>query len=190
MNDLIPELSENANNASSLLFNLLNWSKSQMQNLQPKPELFNIQEVFQIKISLIEKKVNDKGIILIDKSRREFVYADKSMLEIVIQNLITNAVKFTGKGDVITVSNQDYNGKILICIEDTGIGISEENQKKLFNAKKNFTTIGTKNEKGTGLGLTICKDLVELNNGRIWVESTPNIGSKFYIELPKAQLSE
>jgi signal transduction histidine kinase len=66
---------------------------------------------------------------------------------------------------------------------------SEENQKKLFNVKKNFTTIGTENEKGTGLGLTICKDLVELNNGRIWVESTPNIGSKFYIELPKAQLS-
>ncbi|WP_299115152.1 ATP-binding protein [uncultured Winogradskyella sp.] len=189
-NDLIPELSENANNASSLLFNLLNWSKSQMQNLQPKPELFNIQEVFQIKMSLIEKKVNDKGIILIDESRREFVYADRSMLEIVIQNLITNAVKFTGKGDVITVSNQDYNGKVLICVEDTGIGISEENQKKLFNAKKNFTTIGTENEKGTGLGLTICKDLVELNNGRIWVESTPNIGSKFFIELPKAALSE
>lgn len=189
-NNLIPELSENANNASSLLFNLLNWSKSQMQNLQPKPELFNIQEVFQIKMSLIEKKVNDKGIILIDESRREFVYADRSMLEIVIQNLITNAVKFTGKGDVITVSNQDYNGKVLICVEDTGIGISEENQKKLFNAKKNFTTIGTENEKGTGLGLTICKDLVELNNGRIWVESTPNIGSKFFIELPKAKLSE
>ena len=79
-NNLIPELSENANNASSLLFNLLNWSKSQMQNLQSKPELFNIQEVFQIKISLIEKKVNDKGIIIIDESRREFVYADKSML--------------------------------------------------------------------------------------------------------------
>ena len=185
-NNLIPELSENANNASSLLFNLLNWSKSQMQNLQPKPELFNIQEVFQIKISLIEKKVNDKGIIVIDESRREFVYADKSMMEIVIQNLITNAVKFTGKGDVITVSNQDYNGKILICIEDTGIGISEENQKKLFNAKKNFTTNGTENEKGTGLGLTLSKDLVELNKGRIWLESTPNIGSKFFIELPKA----
>ena len=189
-NELIPELSENANNASSLLFNLLNWSKSQMQNLQPKPELFNIQEVFQIKMSLIEKKVQDKGIILIDESRREFVYADRSMLEIVIQNLITNAVKFTGKGDVITVSNQDYNGKVLICVEDTGIGITEENIEKLFNAKKNFTTIGTENEKGTGLGLTICKDLVELNNGRIWVESTPNIGSKFFIELPKAALSK
>ncbi|MDO1499844.1 tetratricopeptide repeat protein [Winogradskyella maritima] len=184
-NQLIPELSENANNASSLLFNLLNWSKSQMQNLQPKPELFNIQEVFQTKMALVEKKVTDKGILLVDESRRDFVYADRSMLEIVIQNLITNAVKFSGKGDVITVSNQDYNNNALICVEDTGIGISKENIQKLFNARNNFTTIGTRNEKGTGLGLTICKDLVELNKGRIWVESTPNIGSKFFIELPK-----
>ncbi|WP_411768592.1 ATP-binding protein [Winogradskyella sp. A3E31] len=187
-NQLIPELSENANNASSLLFNLLNWSKSQLQNLNPKPELFNIQEVFQTKIALVDKKVVDKGIMIIDESRRDFVYADRSMLEIVIQNLITNAVKFSGKGDVITVSNQDYNGNALICVEDTGIGISQENIEKLFNARNNFTTVGTKNEKGTGLGLTIAKDLVELNNGRIWVESTPNIGSKFFIELPKAAL--
>ena len=184
--DLVPELSENANNASALLFNLLNWSKSQMQNLEPKPELFNIQEVFHNKIALVEQKVEDKRIVLIDESQRDFAYADKSMLEIVIQNLITNAVKFSRTGDVITVSNQDVNGKALICVEDTGVGISKENIDKLFNANKNFTTIGTKNEKGTGLGLTIAKDLVELNNGRIWVESTVNVGSKFFIELPKA----
>lgn len=184
--ELIPELSENANNANSLLFNLLNWSKSQMQNLEPKPELFNIQEVFHTKIALVEQKVEDKRIVLIDESQRDFVYADKSMLEIVIQNLITNAVKFSRTGDVITVSNQDVNGKSLICVEDTGVGISRDNMDKLFNANKNFTTVGTKNEKGTGLGLTIAKDLVELNNGRIWVESTVNVGSKFFIELPKA----
>ena len=183
--ELIPELSENANNASSLLFNLLNWSKSQMQNLEPNPELFNIQEVFHTKMALVEQKVEDKRIVLIDESQRDFIYADKSMVEIVIQNLITNAVKFSRTGDVITVSNQDVNGNALICVEDTGVGISEENINKLFNANKNFTTIGTKNEKGTGLGLTIAKDLVELNKGRIWVESTVNVGSKFYIELPK-----
>ena len=185
--ELIPELSENANNASSLLFNLLNWSKSQMQNLEPKPELFNIQDVFHNKIALVEQKVEDKRIVLIDESQRDFVYADKSMIEIVIQNLITNAVKFSRTGDVITVSNQDVNGKALICVEDTGVGISRDNIDKLFNANKNFTTVGTKNEKGTGLGLTIAKDLVELNNGRIWVESTQNVGSKFFIELPKAE---
>ncbi|WP_400080807.1 tetratricopeptide repeat protein [Winogradskyella sp. R77965] len=184
--ELIPELSDNANNASALLFNLLNWSKSQMQNLEPKPESFNIQDVFHNKIALVEQKVEDKRIVLIDESQQDFIYADKSMVEIVIQNLITNAVKFSRTGDVITVSNQDVNGKALICVEDTGVGISKENIDKLFNANKNFTTVGTKNEKGTGLGLTIAKDLVELNNGRIWVESTQNVGSKFFVELPKA----
>jgi signal transduction histidine kinase len=187
--NLVPELSENADNASSLLYNLLNWSKSQMQNLKPKPELFNIQEVFQNKMSLVEQKVEQKRIVLIDESRRDFIYADKSMIEIVIQNLITNAVKFTRVGDVITISNNDHDGKSLICIEDTGVGISRENVDKLFQ-NGTFTTRGTNNEKGTGLGLSICKELVELNGGRIWVESTPNVGTKFYVELPKNKPTE
>ena len=184
--DLVPELSENADSASQLLYNLLNWSKSQMQNLEPKAELFNIQDIFKNKISLVEQKVEQKRIILIDESRRDFIYADRSMIEIVIQNLITNAVKFTRVGDSITVSNSDHNGKSLICIEDTGVGISRENIDKLFQSGT-YTTRGTSNEKGTGLGLTICKELVELNKGRIWVESTPGIGTKFYVELPKIE---
>ena len=184
--DLVPELSENADSASQLLYNLLNWSKSQMQNLEPKAELFNIQDVFKNKISLVEQKVEQKRIILIDESRRDFIYADRSMIEIVVQNLITNAVKFTRVGDSITVSNSDHNGKSLLCIEDTGVGISKENIDKLFQSGT-FTTRGTSNEKGTGLGLTICKELVELNNGRIWVESTPGVGTKFYVELPKIE---
>lgn len=184
--ELIPELSENANNASLLLFNLLNWSKSQMQNLESNPETFNIQEIFHDKINLVEQKIDQKRIVIIDESQREFVYADKSMVEIIIQNLITNAIKFSRVGDIITISNKTHNGKSLICVEDTGVGISKENLGKLFK-NNNFTTIGTKNEKGTGLGLTICKELVELNHGRIWVESTENVGSKFYVELPKTK---
>ena len=184
-NELIPKLSENADNASSLIFNLLNWSKSQMQNLDPKPEFFNIQDVFYNKIALVDQKIKDKGISLVDKSQHDLIYADKSMVEIVIQNLITNAVKFCRKDDTITISNKDINGRALICIKDTGVGISKKNINKLFSANKNFTTIGTKNEKGTGLGLTIAKDLIELNNGEIWVESTIDVGSKFFIELPK-----
>ena len=187
--ELIPELSENADNASLLLFNLLNWSKSQMQNLESNPELFNIQDVFHNKMGLIEQKVEQKRIVLIDESQRDFVYADKSMIEIVIQNLLTNAVKFSRIGDAITVSNRDQNGKSLICVEDTGVGISPENLNKLFK-NNTFTTIGTKNEKGTGLGLTICKELVELNDGRIWVESVQNVGTKFYVELPKVKSAE
>ncbi|WP_299555401.1 tetratricopeptide repeat-containing sensor histidine kinase [Seonamhaeicola sp.] len=184
--NLIPELSENANNASLLLFNLLNWSKSQMQSLEPKPSLFDIQEVFEDKVKLVEKRIESKGINLVDHSLRDFAYADRSMFEIVVQNLLANAIKFSKKGDTITISNHISNGSCIISIADTGIGISKENLEKLFK-NTSFTTMGTNNEKGTGLGLSICKELVELNHGKIWVESTLNVGSTFYVQLPKSR---
>ncbi len=184
--NLIPELSENANNASLLLFNLLNWSKSQMQSLDPKPTLFDIQEVFEEKVKLIMQRMENKGITLIDHSLRDFTYADRSMFEIVVQNLLANALKFCKRGDTITISNHISNGSCIISITDTGIGISKENMEKLFK-NTSFTTMGTNNEKGTGLGLSICKELIELNNGKIWVESTLNVGSTFYVQLPKSK---
>ena len=187
--NLIPELSENANNASLLLFNLLNWSKSQMQSLEPKPSLFDIQEVFEDKIKLIDQRIESKGINLVDHSLRDFAYADRSMFEIVVQNLLANAIKFSKKGDTITISNHISNGSCIISIADTGIGISKENLEKLFK-NTSFTTVGTNNEKGTGLGLSICKELVELNHGKIWVESTLNVGSTFYVQLPKSRPSD
>jgi len=159
--NLLPELSENANNASLLLFNLLNWSKSQ----------------------------EAKGIHLVDNTLRDFIYADRSMIEIVIQNLLANAVKFCSKGDKILITNSISNGKAVISIKDTGVGISKENQTKLFS-NNTFTTVGTDNEKGTGLGLSICRELVELNTGSIWVESTIGAGSTFYVELPKTKVKD
>lgn len=184
--NLIPELSENANNASLLLFNLLNWSKSQMQSLEPKPSLFDIQEVFESKVRLIEQRVENKGISLIDHSLRDFAYADRSMFEIVVQNLLANALKFCKSGDTITVSNHISNGSCIVSVADTGVGISKKNLDNLFHGNS-FTTMGTNNEKGTGLGLSICKELVELNNGKIWVESTQGVGSTFYVQLPKSR---
>jgi two-component system, sensor histidine kinase and response regulator len=184
--DLIPELSENANNASLLLFNLLNWSKSQMQSLEPKPSLFDIQEVFESKVKLVDQRMESKGITLVDHTLRDFAYADRSMFEIVIQNLLANALKFCKNGDTITVSNYISNGSCIVSIVDTGIGVSKENLSKLFK-NNSFTTMGTNNEKGTGLGLSICKELVELNHGKIWVESTQGIGSTFYVQLPKSR---
>ena len=186
---LLPELSENANNASLLLFNLLNWSKSQMQSLEPKPSLFDIQEVFAEKVKLIDQKLDAKGIRLIDNTLRDFIYADRSMVEIVIQNLLANAVKFCDKGDSISISNQISNGKAILSVADTGVGIKKEDINKIFGSNT-FTTRGTQKEKGTGLGLTICKELVELNKGNIWVESTPNVGSTFYVELPKNKVED
>lgn len=184
--NLIPELSENANNASLLLFNLLNWSKSQMQSLDPKPSLFDIQEIFEEKIKLIDQRINQKGIQLINHSLRDFAYADKNMIGIVFQNLLANALKFCHPGDTITISNHISNGSAIISIADTGVGIAKENIGKLFKSSS-FTTVGTNNEKGTGLGLSICKELVELNHGKIWVESTLNVGSTFYVQLPKSK---
>ncbi|MCB4806639.1 tetratricopeptide repeat protein [Tamlana sp. 62-3] len=184
--NLIPELSENASNASLLLFNLLNWSKSQMQSLEPKPTLFDVQEVFKEKVKIIENRLDSKGIFVNDQSLRDFAYADRSMIEIVVQNLLANALKFSKKGDTITVSNYISNGNCIISVADTGVGISKDNIEKLFKGNS-FTTIGTNNEKGTGLGLSICKELVELNNGKIWVESTLGVGSSFYVQLPKSR---
>ncbi|WP_282123765.1 tetratricopeptide repeat-containing sensor histidine kinase [Algibacter mikhailovii] len=186
--NLIPELSENANNASLLLFNLLNWSKSQMQSLKPKPSLFDIQEVFEDKVKLVEQRMENKGITLVNHSLRDFAYADRSMFEIVIQNLLANALKFCKSGDKITIANHISNGSCIISVADTGIGISKANIDKLFNSSS-YTTMGTNNEKGTGLGLSICKELVDLNNGKIWVQSTPGIGSTFYVQLPKSRPS-
>ena len=186
--NLIPELSENANNASLLLFNLLNWSKSQMQSLEPKPSLFDVQEVFEDKIKLIEQRMESKGITLVDHSLRDFAYADRSMFEIIVQNLLANALKFCESGDTITVSNHISNGSCIASVADTGIGISKQNIEKLFKSNS-FTTMGTDNEKGTGLGLSICKELVELNNGKIWVESTQGVGTTFYVQLPKSKPS-
>ena len=157
-----------------------------MQSLEPKPTLFDVQEVFEDKVRLIEQRMENKGIDLIDHSLRDFAYADRSMFEIVIQNLLANALKFCKSGDTITISNHISNGSCIVSIADTGIGISKQNIEKLFK-NSSFTTVGTNNEKGTGLGLSICKELVELNNGKIWVESTVNVGSTFYIQLPKSR---
>ncbi|MGJ5643396.1 tetratricopeptide repeat-containing sensor histidine kinase [Formosa sp. S-31] len=184
---LIPELSENASNASLLLFNLLNWSKSQMESLEPNASIFNIREVVLDKVKLLEHKLSDKNITLIDNTLKDFVYADQSMIEIVIQNLLTNAIKFSKSGDTITITNKISNGNSIISISDTGIGISKSNIDKLFK-NNSYTTVGTKNEKGTGLGLSICKELVDLNQGKIWVESMEHVGSTFYVQLPKSKI--
>ena len=138
------------------------------------------------KINFVEKKVNEKRVTLIDESVNDLVFTDRNMVEIIIQNLLANAVKFSKIGDVITVSKRERNGNVLICIADTGVGIYKENQLKLFK-NIGFTTRGTNAEKGTGLELSICKELVELNKGKIWVESEPNLGSKFFVELPRVK---
>jgi signal transduction histidine kinase len=107
------------------------------------------------------------------------------MITTILRNLLSNAIKFTRAEGEINLTAEEYNGNILISVIDSGIGIPEENIPKLFRVEKAFSTAGTEKEKGTGLGLVICKEFVEKNNGTLSVESTPGKGSKFIVSLPK-----
>ena len=113
-------------------------------------------------------------------------YADSNTINLVIRNLITNAIKFTNDGGEIVLASEEKGNELVVSIKDNGIGMTEDITKKLFDKVNPYSTRGTANEKGTGLGLILCKEFVEKNGGRIWVESTVDKGSTFWFTLPKA----
>jgi signal transduction histidine kinase len=113
------------------------------------------------------------------------ILADENQIDVVVRNLISNAIKFTPKNGLITLHGEEMETHWKIKIRDTGIGMDEKTLKKLFKENSNITTYGTNNEKGTGLGLSLCKEMVEKNRGEIWVESAPQKGSTFYFTVPK-----
>ncbi|WP_378176494.1 tetratricopeptide repeat protein [Aquimarina sp. SS2-1] len=183
--EIVPLLANRTHQTSILLNNLLNWSKSQMKELNARPITFDITEVISTKFAFFMPKAMQKNIKLINKLDATRIFADKDMVSIVAQNLIANAIKFCNPGDSIALVSREKDDHYEICFEDTGIGIEPSNLAKLF-AEDTFTTNGTQNETGTGLGLRICKELIELNKGNIKVESIPGKGSTFYVTLPKA----
>ncbi|WP_276360594.1 histidine kinase N-terminal 7TM domain-containing protein [Daejeonella sp. H1SJ63] len=180
----IPVLSRNIGYTTGLLENLLFWSRSQLQGEMINPVHFNLKEVCDNILHLFENAIAEKMLKVennIDESC--IVYADKDMIQLVMRNLISNAAKFSKRGGSIILSSGTEGEYSVICCRDTGVGISEANQKKLFE-QETFTTPGTENEQGTGLGLLLCKDFVEKNGGTIRVESELNKGSKFCIKIP------
>lgn len=180
----VPHLSKNIGYTSGLLENLLFWSKSQLQGEVLKPVSFQVKELADNTLQLFESVITEKEIIAENKIDQSCIaYADKDMIQFIIRNLISNAVKFCKRGGNITLSSRTEGDTSILCFRDTGVGISETDQKKLFEAET-FTTRGTDNEQGTGLGLLLCKEFIEKNGGKIWVESQPGIGSKFCVELP------
>ncbi|AXT58809.1 tetratricopeptide repeat protein [Aquimarina sp. AD10] len=183
--EIVPILANRTHQTSILLNNLLNWSKSQMKELNAQPTTFDIAEVIGSKFTFFKPKAEQKDIKLINKLDSTMIFADKDMFDIVAQNLIANAIKFCNPGDSIALLSKEKEDRYEICFQDTGVGIDPDHIHKLF-AEDTFTTEGTQNETGTGLGLKICKELIELNKGEIKVESTPGEGSIFSISLPKA----
>jgi signal transduction histidine kinase len=137
---------------------------------------------------LYEQNLKNKEIEFINSIEPDlFVFADRSMTETIFRNLISNAIKFTNTGGKITISNKMENEIAIVIVKDTGIGIEQENIPKLFRVDAGFSTKGTKEESGTGLGLIICKELAEKQKGKIWVESKKNEGSTFYFSVPIAR---
>lgn len=177
----------------SLLENLLEWSRTQTGRIKYLPKTIALRQIVLDNIELNALKFNEKDIfheVTIDNNI--LVSVDPNMLSTILRNLISNAIKFTpNKGKVSFTAmeldkNNDTKKHIVLTISDTGMGISPENQKKLFKIEENFTTHGTNKEKGTGLGLILCKEFVEINGGSIWVESDEGKGASFRFTIPKA----
>ncbi|MBZ0198906.1 MAG: PAS domain S-box protein [Ignavibacteriaceae bacterium] len=183
----IKHIDELSRNTFSLLENLLEWSRIQTGRISFNPTAFNLLQDSQLTISLLKQTAVNKKITLdLSIDEKIIVNADKNMLSTVIRNLVFNAIKFTNAGGKITLSAKPKADLIEISVADTGIGIRQDIVDKLFKIDENVSTKGTANELGTGLGLLLCKELIEKNSGNIRVESKVGKGSKFIFTLPSA----
>jgi two-component system, sensor histidine kinase and response regulator len=178
-------LNESAKNGYAILQNLLDWSRSQTASLKINPERTNLKALIDENIANLRLNATNKDINVYSEIENDiFINADKNMLNTVLRNIISNAIKFTKRcGNVNISTNIDVNN-VTISVKDTGTGISEENLKKLFRIDSKFQLPGTDKEIGTGLGLKLCKEFVEKQGGKIWVESEENKGSDFKFTIP------
>jgi two-component system, sensor histidine kinase and response regulator len=184
--DLIKGIHGSTENMLKLLDNLLQWSGIQTGQMSLNKELFDVSFSINTSIELFGMNAETKGIQLYSEvPEGQLVFGDTNMVTTVIRNLISNALKFTHKGGKVWVSSEENNDFLQIVISDTGIGIKKENIAKLFRIDTRHTTIGTGNEKGTGLGLNLCQSFIEKNNGTIKVKSEFGKGTSMIISLPK-----
>jgi signal transduction histidine kinase len=176
----------NAEEIFALLENLLDWTRKSSQNMKFKPIRIDIQQVVKQTIQLQEKNAALKKITIENHiPKNTFVFADENMLRTIIRNLTSNAIKFTNEDGKIKFSVKRNNGFVECSVSDNGIGMSQKIIAQLFDLSKNAKKKGTANERGTGLGLLLCKDFAERNSGTLTVESRENIGSTFTLSLPE-----
>jgi signal transduction histidine kinase len=183
---LAQDLDKSVKNLFALLENLLEWSRSQTGNIEFKPEVFDIATVMEDNKALLAAQAQTKKIEVAYKSEgTRIVNAHKNSVTTVVRNLLSNAIKFTPEGGSIWLTAEARQGQVQVAIADNGVGMSPEVVQKLFRIDTKHSTKGTANEKGTGLGLILCKDFIEKNGGRLWVESEPGKGSVFVFTLPQ-----
>jgi signal transduction histidine kinase len=172
----------------NLLENLLEWAKLQIGIIKPNREILEIRNLIDLIVNLVEVQAYKKAITInTQKVTNDNVFADENMLTSVIRNLITNAIKFSPKNKSIIVSSDIIGDMLCVTIKDEGIGINAEQLSQLFNIEHTKSMPGTENETGSGLGLILCKELIEKQGGSISVQSELGVGSSFAITIPLAK---
>ena len=174
-----------AQNTFILLEDILLWTRSQSGNLPFEPSELDFKICCYEAIEILKINANNKNITInYVETEKNVVYADINLLNTILRNLISNAIKFTNIGGNVNIYAKQNSASIIITVSDNGIGISPKILAKLFDATQIVTTMGTDNEKGTGLGILLCKEFVEKHGGKIWVESEVGKGSEFKFTLP------
>jgi PAS domain S-box-containing protein len=168
----------------ALIENLLEWSRAQTGQIVYKPEKLELEEIVLEVVNFSTNSLKSKSIDFKHSiPEKQTVFADKNMLSTILRNLVTNAVKFTKEFGKIEILATETNKKVIVTVADTGIGMTDEVKNNLFEIYEKITTAGTKEEKGTGLGLILCKEFIEKHGGEIWVESELGKGSRFNFSL-------
>lgn len=186
LKEFLTSLNRSAKQTFNLLENLLEWARIQSGRINFQPLRFDFYEVCESVLDLFNGNAQRKKITFnnsIDKNVH--VFADSNMINTVLRNLLSNAIKFTQTGGEIELSAEEDDGYLYISVRDSGVGMNQEEMDKLFRIDIHHTKRGTENEKGTGLGLILCDELIRKNGGIIRVESQLNIGTTFIFSLPK-----
>ena len=183
---LIQIVDSSLDNIYNVLNNLLLWARNEQGVMKSTPENLNVHSIVCDTISFLQKEAQVKSICISNAVIPSIKsYSDKLLLETTLRNLVSNAIKYTNENGSIWITSTIVENMCVISVKDNGIGISEENKKRIFVDYKGITRLGTKNEKGSGLGLKICKEFVQKNGGEIWVKSEIGIGTEFLFSIPK-----
>lgn len=185
MYELLTMANQTTEDVFSLLDNLLKWTKSQIGKLNVVYQDVDLVEVTDGVIEIFSMVASLKKIRIREmKPEKMMVNADIDMLKTVVRNLLSNAIKFSKENSEVLVKMEEVDGMVVVSVQDHGCGISEEGQKKLLHTDTHFSTFGTNNEEGSGLGLLLCKDFVVKNGGKLWFTSKEGEGSIFSFSIP------
>lgn len=190
--ELSKKLHTHFGHLASSLDNLLVWALIQMKGSQPQKVKFDVSDACDEVLELLQNVAKNKGITLQNTIPLDTeVYADLEQVKVVLRNLISNALKFTPPDGVVTIASvKGFGDTLQVSVSDTGVGIPKDVQERLLKSGETISTFGTKGERGTGLGLSLCRDFVSANGGKFWFESRIGQGSSFYFTLPTIGFAE